>query len=76
MTSEQTTEAVVRAHADDLQPFLRHSLRSFLFGRAAATQQGMQAGEDYAIALHTSLHFHESPVFRRRRAPDAGGWGD
>lgn len=111
---------------DTQQPFLRnHSLRSFLFGRAAATQRGMHAGNDYdaelvflicalhdtglteqantdqrfevagadfaarfleergvtdrrvdtvwdAIALHTSPQFHESPVFRRRRAPEIG----
>lgn len=25
-----------------------------------------------AIALHTSPHIHESPVFRRRRAPEIG----
>lgn len=111
---------------DTQQPFLRnHSLRSFLFGRAVAAQQGMQPGKDYdselmflicalhdtglteqantdqrfevagadfaarfledhgvtdrrvdtvweAIALHTSPHIHESPVFRRRRAPEIG----
>jgi hypothetical protein len=108
------------------QPFLRyHSLRSFLFARVAARQQGRREGEDYdpelvflicvlhdmglteqgntdqrfevagadlaarfleehgvtdrrvdtvweAIALHTSPHLHESPVFRRRRPAEIG----
>jgi len=107
-------------------PFLRnHSLRSFLFARAAAESQGRRPGEDYdaelvflicalhdmglteegntdqrfevagadvaarfledqgvtdhrvdtvweAIALHTSPHVHESPVFRRRRPAEIG----
>lgn len=104
------------------QPFLRnHSLRSFLFARAAAERQGEDydtelvflicvlhdmgltdegntdqrfevAGADLAarfleangvtdrrvdtvwdaIALHTTQHLHESPVFRRRRPNEIG----
>ncbi|WP_409186762.1 HD domain-containing protein [Amycolatopsis sp. VS8301801F10] len=108
------------------QPFLRnHSLRSFLFARAAAAQQGKRPNEHYdaelmflicvlhdmglteevksdqrfevagadfaarfleshgitdhrvdtvwdAIALHTTQHVHESPVFQRRRPAEIG----
>jgi hypothetical protein len=118
-----------RAHAlvtGTQEPFLRnHSLRSFLFARAAAERQGRRPGQDYdaelvflicalhdmgltdegntdrrfevagadlaarfleqhgvtdrrvdtvweAIALHTSPHLHESPVFQRRRPAEIG----
>ncbi|MEU7768996.1 HD domain-containing protein [Nocardia sp. NPDC049190] len=44
----------------DLAPSLRnHSIRSFLFGRAAATAQGLRAGTDYdeeAMYLICALH--------------------
>lgn len=124
-----TTRSSRRAHAlvaETQQPFLRnHSLRSFLFAREAARQQGRRPGEDYdvelvflicvlhdmgltdegntgqrfevagadlaarfleeqgvndrrvdtvwdAIALHTTQHVHDSPVFRRRRPVEIG----
>lgn len=124
-----TTRLARRANAlvvETQQPFLRHhSLRSFLFAREAARQQGRRGGEDYdpelvflicvlhdmgltdegntdqrfevagadlaarfleehgvtdrrvdtvweAIALHTSPHLHDSPVFQRRRPTEIG----
>ncbi|WP_158885153.1 HD domain-containing protein [Amycolatopsis anabasis] len=120
--ARRTHTLVTRAQ----QPFLRnHSLRSFLFARAAAGQQGRRPNEHYdpelvylicllhdmgltdqgntdqrfevagadlaarflenhgitdhrvdtvwdAIALHTSQHVHESPVFQRRRPAEIG----
>jgi hypothetical protein len=50
-----TTRLARRAHTlvtETQQPFLRHhSLRSFLFARVAARQQGRREGEDYDIEL-------------------------
>ncbi|UJW32008.1 HD domain-containing protein [Saccharothrix sp. AJ9571] len=50
-----TTRLARQAHTlvtETQQPFLRnHSLRSFLFARAAAERQGRRAGEDYDTEL-------------------------
>jgi hypothetical protein len=124
-----TTQLAKHAHTlvtETQQPFLRnHSLRSFLFARAAAERQGRRGGDDYdtelvflicvlhdmgltdkgntdqrfevagadlaarflekhgvtdrrvdtvwdAIALHTTQHLHDSPVFQRRRPAEIG----